>query len=65
MEDQPEGFHTTFDVDKKNITDSDEDFDEIVINFVGIKTSCSKCHSSIPLRSKLYKYIKVGCVREA
>lgn len=65
MEDQPEGFHTTFDADGEDFTYSDEGFDEVVVNFVGIETSCSKCHSSFPSKSKLHKHIKAGCVREA
>ena len=64
MEDQPEGFHTTFDADGEDVTYSDEGFDEVVVNFVGIKTSCLKCHSSFPSKSKLHKHIKVGCVGE-
>ena len=36
-----------------------------MVNFFGIETSCSKCHLSFPLRSKLHKHIKAGYVKEA
>ena len=65
MENQPEGFHTTFNADGEDVTYSDKGFDEFVVNFVEIETSCSKCHSSFPSKSKLHKYIKAGCVKEA
>ena len=64
IEDQPEGFHIIFNVDGEDVTYSDEGFDEIVVNFVGIETSCSKCHSSFLSKSKLHKHIKAGCVGE-
>lgn len=65
MKDQSEGFHTTFDEDGEDITYSNKGFDGVIVNFVGIETSCSKCYSSFPSKLKLHKHIKVGCVGEA
>lgn len=65
IEDQLEGFHIIFDVDKEDITYLDKGFDKVIINFVRIETFCLKCYSSFPLESKLYKYIKADCIKKA
>lgn len=65
MKDQPDCVHTTFDVDGKDIIYSDKGFQEVIINFIGIEISCSKCHSSFPSKLKLHKYIKAGYIGEA
>lgn len=65
MENQPEGFYTTFDNKEGDVTYLDEGFDKIFVNFVRIETTCLKCHSSFPLKSKLHKHVKAGCVEEA
>lgn len=65
MEDQLERFYTTFNTDGEDVTYSDEGFDKVIINFVGIEISYSKCYSSFPSKSKLHKYIKTGCIKEA
>ncbi len=41
---------------------SDEGFDEVAINFVGIETSCTKCRATFPSRSKLHNHLKSGCL---
>lgn len=64
MEDQPESFYTTFDTDREDIAYSDKGFNKVVVNFVRIKTSYLKYHSSFFSKSKLYKHIKTGCIRE-
>lgn len=63
-EQQPEGFHTTFEPEKEEFSYSDEGFDEVFINFVGIEAVCSKCRSSFPSKSKLHTHIKSGCVKK-
>lgn len=65
MEDQLEGFHTTFDVDKEDVLYSDEGFNEVIVNFVRIETFYLKCYSSFLSKLKLYKDIKAKCVGEA
>lgn len=65
MKDQSESFYTIFDADGEDITYLDKSFDKLIVNFIGIETFCLKCHSSFPLKSKLYKHIKAGCVGEA
>lgn len=44
---------------------SDEGFDEVFVNFVGIEAVCSKCHSLFPLKSKLHMHLTSDCVGEA
>lgn len=62
IKDQPEGFHIIFDVKGEYVTYSDEGFHEVVVNFFGIETFYSKCHSSFSSKSKLYKHIKAGYI---
>ncbi len=64
-EQQPEGFHATFEPEEEELTYSDDGFDEVFVNFVGIEAVCSKCRSSFPSKSKLHPQIKFGCVGEA
>ena len=61
FENRPEGFYTTFDPEGEEVDYSDEGFEEVIANFVGIETVCSKCSSSFPSKSQLYKHLKVGC----
>lgn len=65
MENKPDGFYTTFEDDKRDVSYSNKGFDKIIVNFVGIETTCLKCHLSFLLKSKLYKYVKVSYVKEA
>ena len=62
IEQQPEGFHTTFEPEEKELAYLDESFDEVFVNFVGIEAVYSKCHSSFPSKSKLHMHIKSECV---
>lgn len=55
IEDQPKSFQTTINIDKEDVVYSDESFDEVIINFVNIETSCSKCHSYVLSKSKLHQ----------
>ncbi len=41
---------------------TDEPYDELQVNFVGIKSICDQCTSAFPSRSALHKHIKNGCV---
>ena len=61
-EQQPESFHITFEPEEEELAYSDEDFDEVFVNFVRIEAVCSKCRSLFPSKSKLYTHIKSGCV---
>lgn len=64
MENEPESFYTTFEDGEGDVTYSNEGFDEVIVNFVGIETTCLKCRSSLPSKSKLYEHVKTGCVEE-
>lgn len=46
FENRPKDFYTTFDADNKKVDYSDEGFEKVIANFVGIKKVCSKCSSS-------------------
>lgn len=61
----PEGFYTTFETEEEELAYLDEDYNEVFVNFVGIEAVCSKCRLLFPSKSKLYIYIKSGCVRDA
>ncbi len=61
FENRPEGFYTTFDLEGEEVDYCDEDFEEVIDNFVGIETVCSKCSSSFPSKSQLHKHLKAGC----
>lgn len=63
-EQQPKGFHTTFEPEEEELSYSDERFDEVFVNFVKIEAVCSKCRLSFPSKSKLLTHIKSGCVKE-
>ena len=58
----PEGFYTTFEQESEEVQYSDEGFDEMDANFVGIESSCGKC--GVPFSSKylLHKHLKDGCI---
>lgn len=61
FENCPEAFYTTFDPKGKEVDYSDEGFEEVIANFVGIETVCSKCSSFFPSKSLLHKHLKTGC----
>lgn len=61
MEDQLEGFQTIFDINRKDVVYSDKCFNEVIVNFVGVEVSYSRCHSSFPSKLKLHQHIKAGC----
>lgn len=65
MEQQPEGYHTKFESEKKELAYSDKNFNEVFVNLVEIKAVCSKCHSLFPSKSKLQMHLKSNYVREA
>lgn len=58
------GFYTTLETEEEEINYLDNDFNEIVINFVRIETAYLRCHTSFSLKSKLHKYIKTGCKKK-
>lgn len=53
IEDQPKGFHTTFEIEEKYMTYLNKSFDEIIISFIKINIACPKCRLFFPLKSKL------------
>ena len=61
FENRPEGFYTTFDSEGEEVDYSDKGFEEVIANFVGIETVCSKCSFSFPSKSQLHKHLKAGC----
>lgn len=62
MNDQPEGFYITIGDESDEMTYSDEGFDEITMNFVGIETLCSRCRATFPSKSKLDNHLKSDCL---
>ena len=62
MEDKQEGFYTTFGDEADKVSYSDEDFDKVAVNFVGIETSCTRCHATFSSRLKLHSHLKSGCL---
>lgn len=54
-----------FENKERDITYSDEGFDKVLINFVGIEITYMKCRSLFPSKSKLHKHVKAGCVEKA
>ncbi len=41
---------------------TDEPYDELQVNFVGIESICDRCTSAFPSRSALHKHIRNGCI---
>ena len=62
FENRPEGFYMTVDPKGEKVDYLDEGFEEVIANFVGIETGCSKYSSSFPSKSQLHKHLKTGCV---
>ncbi len=62
VEDELEGFYTTFENEADKVFYSNEGFDEVTVNFVGIETSCIKCRTTFPSRSKLHNHLKSDCL---
>ena len=56
------GFYTTLEQKSEEVQYSDEGFDEIDTNFVGIESSCGKCGATFSSKSLLYKHLKDGCI---
>lgn len=61
-EQHPEGFYTTFEQEGKEVQYSDEGFDEVDANFVGVESSCGKCGALFSSKALLHKHLKDGCV---
>ena len=61
FENRPEGFYTIFDPEGEEVDYSDKGFEEVIANFVGIETVCSKCSSSFSSKLQLHKHLKAGC----
>ncbi len=61
VENQLEGFYTTFDENDKEFTYADEGFEKVAVNFVGIEASYSKYRATFPSKSKLHHHLKSGC----
>lgn len=62
MENQSKGFYNIFEKEGNDMTYSDKSFDKIAVHFVCIEASCTKCRAIFPSRSKLYNYLKSGCL---
>ncbi len=58
VENQPNDFYNTFEEEGDDVIYSDEGFDKMTINFVGIETSCTKYYATFPSRSKLHNHLK-------
>lgn len=65
MENEPEGFYTIFKNEKRDVTYLDKGFEEVVVNFMGIETTCLKYCSSFLSKLKLHKHVKADYVKEA
>lgn len=63
-EQELERFYTILEPKEKELTYSDEGFNEVYVNFVGIETIYFKYHSLFPLKSKLHTHIKSECMKE-
>lgn len=46
----------------KEVHHLDKGFDEVNVNFAGIKSLCGKCGSPFSSKSQLYKYLEEGCM---
>ena len=57
-----EGFYTSLDHEGKEVQYSDEGFDEVDANFVGVKTLCGKCGAPFFSKSRLHKHLKKSCI---
>ena len=57
----PEGFYTGLEQEAEEVQYSDEGFDEVDANFVGIETSCGKYGTPFSSKSRLHKNLKDGC----
>ncbi len=62
VEDGPEGFYTTFENEANKVSYSNEGFDKVTVNFVGIETLCTKYRATFPSRSKLHNHLKSSCL---
>ena len=58
----PEGFYTSLDHEGEEVQYSDERFDKVDANFVGVETSCGKCGAPFSSKSRLHKHLKGGCI---
>ena len=58
----PEGFYITFEQEGEEVQYSDEQFDEVDVNFVGIESSYENCAALFSSRSLLHKHLKDGCI---
>lgn len=61
VENQLEGFYTTFDKNDKEVTYADKGFEEVAVNFIGIEALCNKCRTMFLSKSKLHHYLKSDC----
>lgn len=48
----------------KEVGYSDKNFDEVIVNFVGIEAACIRCNVSFSLKLQLYKHLKAGCMKK-
>lgn len=61
VEDQLEDFYTIFNDEDEDVIYSDKTFKEVVVNFVGIESSCNNCYAIFPSKSKLHNHLETGC----
>lgn len=62
VENEPKDFYIIFENKADKVSYLDEKFDKIIVNFVGIETSCTKCRAIFPSKSKFYNYLRSGCL---
>ena len=62
MEDKPKGFYTAFGDEADEVSYLDKGFDKVAVNFIEIKTLCTRCHATFSSRSKLHSHLKSGCL---
>lgn len=52
-----------FEAKKEEINYLDKDFNKVVMNSIWIEMVYTKCNIFFFLKSKLYKYLKTGCMK--
>lgn len=65
IDNQSESFYIIFELKEGDVNYLDKGFDKDVVNFVEIKTVCSRCYRSFSSKSKLHNHIKVSCLKES
>ena len=58
----PEGFYTSLNHEGEEVEYSDEEFDKVDANFVGLESLCGKCGAPFSSKSWLHKHLKGGYI---